>query len=283
MQHAPTIPELDLYGEPGTLPDAVHCEDFVARAPISDWRIEAHRHRHITQLMVLFEGAVDARVDRRRFTMTAGDFLFIPDNSAHDLSIQPGSDGMVLSVLSSALNTAAPYPEALRQTLSHPGHGQMTDTLAQTVQVIRASFAKASAFEPLILITLAQAVLAQVAEVLQPNQSNVSSPGSERLRALDGLIHSHLADGWSASDYARALNISTGHLSRMCRAASGIGAAAYIEQKRIMEACRLLAFTALPMAEIGYRLGYSDPSYFSKRFRSIRGITPSGYRSKLFR
>ena len=47
------------------------------------------------------------------------------------------------------------------------------------------------------------------------------------------------------------------------------------------EASRLLAFTRLPMSEIGYRLGFDDPSHFSKRFRAARGLAPSAYRRQL--
>ena len=60
-----------------------------------------------------------------------------------------------------------------------------------------------------------------------------------------------------------------------------MGAKAYIEQAVMGEASRLLAFTRLPMSEIGYRLGFDDPSHFSKRFRAARGLAPSAYRRQL--
>ena len=47
------------------------------------------------------------------------------------------------------------------------------------------------------------------------------------------------------------------------------------------EACRLIAFTRLPVAEVGYRLGYADPPYFSRRFRLRMGETPSAYRARV--
>ncbi|WP_239017514.1 AraC family transcriptional regulator [Paenirhodobacter huangdaonensis] len=34
------------------------------------------------------------------------------------------------------------------------------------------------------------------------------------------------------------------------------------------------------MAEIGYRLAFDDPAYFSRRFRAVRGLTPSDYRAQ---
>jgi AraC family transcriptional regulator, transcriptional activator of pobA len=90
-----------------------------------------------------------------------------------------------------------------------------------------------------------------------------------------------MADGWGAADYAAALAMTPGQLSRICRAAAGTGAAAYIETATLTEACRLLAFTRMPVAEVGYRLGYADPSYFSRRFRARLSETPTDYRARI--
>jgi len=106
---------------------------------------------------------------------------------------------------------------------------------------------------------------------------------SDRIQKLDTLISQHMVDGWSAPDFAAALSLSTGHLSRLCRQATGLGAAAYIDRKRMVEACRLLAFTQLPISEIGYRVGYGDPSYLTKRFTRAQGLAPSAYRARVTR
>ena len=69
----------------------------------------------------------------------------------------------------------------------------------------------------------------------------------------------------------------------LCRGATGRSASQQIETARMTEAARLLAFTRMSAAEIGYRLGFEDPSYFSRRFRAVRGETPTDYRSRVAR
>jgi AraC family transcriptional activator of pobA len=54
----------------------------------------------------------------------------------------------------------------------------------------------------------------------------------------------------------------------------------YIEAAMMAEARRLLAFTRLQVSEVGYRLGFSDPSYFSKRFKAKEGLTPLAYKAR---
>ena len=56
---------------------------------------------------------------------------------------------------------------------------------------------------------------------------------------------------------------------------------AFLETAAMTEACRLIAFTRLPVAEVGYRLGYTDPPYFSRRFRARMGESPSAYRARV--
>ena len=46
----------------------------------------------------------------------------------------------------------------------------------------------------------------------------------------------------------------------------------------MQEARRLLAYTLMDVAEVGYRLGYEDPSYFSRAFRRETGLSPSAFR-----
>jgi len=45
-----------------------------------------------------------------------------------------------------------------------------------------------------------------------------------------------------------------------------------------VEAKRLLAYSNLTIAEIGYRIGYEDPNYFARFFRQKSGLSPGRYR-----
>jgi len=51
-------------------------------------------------------------------------------------------------------------------------------------------------------------------------------------------------------------------------------------QIKMQEAKRRLAYTQEPASQIAYRLGFEDPSYFSKVFRTHAGVSPSQYRRR---
>ena len=54
-----------------------------------------------------------------------------------------------------------------------------------------------------------------------------------------------------------------------------------IRDRSIHEAKRLLAYTALTVAEVGYELGYLDPAYFTRVFRMATGQTPKAFRARV--
>lgn len=49
----------------------------------------------------------------------------------------------------------------------------------------------------------------------------------------------------------------------------------YIQNIRITEAKRLISSSSLSISEIAYKVGFSDPSFFSKTFKKVTGKSPS--------
>jgi YesN/AraC family two-component response regulator len=56
---------------------------------------------------------------------------------------------------------------------------------------------------------------------------------------------------------------------------------ALVNEIRMKKAEELLSLPNLSIAEISYSLGYDDPDYFSRVFRSFSGMKPTDYRKKI--
>ena len=69
-------------------------------------------------------------------------------------------------------------------------------------------------------------------------------------------------------------------LSRAARAATGLNAKEYIDQRVLLEGRRLLAHTRLSAGEIAERLGFSELTNFIKFFRRNGGESPSEFRRR---
>lgn len=281
MAEPAPIPVFALFGETAPFPDIVHVERISDRAPAHGWRIPPHRHGNLAQLLLIEDGAAEARVDGRDLTLSKGDFLFVPAHSVHGYAFRPGTAGWVLSLPSALVAAGGARRPGLAAALRRATGGPAGDRLVRLAGLLAEGSAETGRFRTELVLGLSGALLAALAGRAAELAPAAAPRRNPRLAGFDALIAAHMAEGWSVADYAAALSVSTGHLSRLCRHAGGLGAKAYLDQAVMEEACRLLAFTRLPVADIGYRLGFDDPSHFSKRFRAARAEAPTDYRRRV--
>lgn len=269
MQAHRRIPSFALYGEQEDFPDVVHCEKMSDRAQRHDWIIPKHRHRHLSQVFLIEKGGGFARLEENELPLIDQMFIFVPTHAVHAFHLTEDTKGRVFSFPKNVV-TSRPAIE----TLGRPVSGALDSTLRSLSELLYAAISLQGAYRETRIVALTHALLASIAE----RQPQAGQPS--RLRELDRLILEHCADAWRPADYASSLCITVGHLTRLCQQATGLSASAYIEAATMAEACRMLSFTHLPVAEVGYRLGYADPAYFSRRFRKSQGLPPSSYRAR---
>lgn len=280
MRRGDSIPLFNLFGETSAFPDVVHCERIRERASAHGWVISAHRHDQMAQLFEIEDGEVETQLDGNTTVLKSGTFLFVPVQVVHGFSFSPGTEGKVLSF---PLAVVAGFGHGSRDaadSLTRPLVGKMQGPLPVLTRLLVETFFGTGTFRTQAALGLSHAIFASLAELGQAEGGSTANASPGYLASLDALIADHMSERWRPGDYAAALSISAGHLSRLCRSARGVSASDYIEAAVMTEACRLLAFSLMPVSEIGYRLGYGDPPYFSRRFRAVQGLTPSGYRAR---
>ena len=82
---------------------------------------------------------------------------------------------------------------------------------------------------------------------------------------------------------AARLGYSPRTLTRACLAATGRSAKQVIDDRVTLEAMRLLAVTDDPIADIGRRLGFPEPTNFGRFFARETGQSPGNFRAALHR
>lgn len=279
MSGVSQIPVFRLFGETGEFPGVVHYERIRDRARLHDWRISPHRHREMVQILHMEKGHADVQIDGKEFALNDGEIVYVPVQVVHGFAFRKGAEGGVFSLPLTLVSNLPSASVDVRGALSHPLRAKLDKLLKTLLSALVETFEQTGTFQAYQLTTLAQSVLVATASLAAKENAAAQSPGQRRMGELDSLLRHDLAVSRSIGDYAQKLGITAGHLNRICREATGISASAYIEAARMVEASRLLAFTQLSISEIGYRLGYEDPPYFSRRFRQVTGKTPSDYRA----
>jgi AraC-like DNA-binding protein len=113
------------------------------------------------------------------------------------------------------------------------------------------------------------------------SQSNIPFVLDEkRLQLLKfiNLIDENYTKRISVSSYANSLLITSRTLSDLTHQLLNKTPSQMIQERIILEIQRLLLHSDLNINQIGYRLGFDDPSYFVKYFKKHTKISPSEFR-----
>ncbi|MDN3204114.1 hybrid sensor histidine kinase/response regulator transcription factor [Algoriphagus sediminis] len=99
------------------------------------------------------------------------------------------------------------------------------------------------------------------------------------LKKVRGLIESEMGnEEFGISEICKVLGVSRTQLHRKLKALTNKSTSQVIRTIRMQEAMRLLENFSLNISEIGYEVGYSNPSHFTQEFIKEFGEAPSFYR-----
>ncbi|MEM7799484.1 MAG: helix-turn-helix domain-containing protein [Chloroflexota bacterium] len=101
------------------------------------------------------------------------------------------------------------------------------------------------------------------------------------VRQFKYLVAKQFQNEQAVSAYAQQLGVTVTHLNNMVKSVTGKTPGRLIRQEIVIEAKRLFAYTDMTAAEVCYRLGFSDPSYFSRFFQREAGVSTLQFRRSL--
>lgn len=101
---------------------------------------------------------------------------------------------------------------------------------------------------------------------------------SLRLKKLFDHISAHYAERLSVAQAAALVAMSGPQFMKTFKRVAGMTLVAYLNHVRLAHGARLLRETSQTIAEIAGAVGFSDQSYFDKRFKRAFGLTPKEFR-----
>ena len=283
------IPRLAIYGETGMPDSDLHLEAMQARAEALAYTVRPHVHPGMLQLLFAIGGVCKATIDGTTHTLVAPCLASIPGGIAHCFNFGPDAAGWILTVAHDHVLEAplVRNEDNLTSLLRQPHLVNLAGS-AQQEALLRTLFTQLDEelrtqrpgrragieyFLRLILLQHWRAV-----EIRQDARHD------DRDRTLfydfRALLEQNFAHHWTVPEYARRLKCTPLRLNRVCRAFSRQTANGVILGRLGEEARRLLVFTTAPAAHIGARLGFQEPSYFTRFFRRQTGVTPGEFRQR---
>jgi AraC-like DNA-binding protein len=121
--------------------------------------------------------------------------------------------------------------------------------------------------------------LANAPGIATADTSAGKSRGDTYGRFADAL-ELHFRELHRAADYAELLGCSVRTLSRAAREATGKGVRELIDERRLLEARRLLGNARWDARSVAVHLGFTDPANFGRFFRDRTGLTPAAFAAR---
>lgn len=138
---------------------------------------------------------------------------------------------------------------------------------------------------PNVDLAIGSGGLRQLAAPTEASPPAGSRPSTHALRArifqeAVQIVAAEFSRPLTLEEVARRVATSPRQLQRIFSEIGGSSFRSYLRRVRLSHAADLLAATDVPVSEVARRVGYSEPSQFTKAFKRAYGATPSDLRER---
>ena len=255
-----------------------------------------HWHPEV-ELTVIQSGEIIYHVNRSVYHLRQGDILFCNANALHSGSMFQKKDCSYLSV------TFDPrliygfqesivfrkYVDPIIQdmgfaaVLFSPENDGYVRLLTALQSLIRLFDRRPAYYEPDMICQLLQ-IWKIIFQCYSPKVPAADYEGKEliRIKQILSYLDQNFMNHITLEDISSVINLCPGECSRLFRRYMNVTLFSYLKEYRISRSLDFLAEPGLSVTEVAALSGFSDPNYYTKVFRSIKGCSPRTYRKKYF-
>ena len=251
-------------------------------------RLQPHFHEFFQVCLLLSPTTV--MLDFQNIRTRGPAVLFISPGQVHTIRPQPGLQGVTVSFTQSFFDDETPPPSQLLELpFFFPDDAQPwirlpseeTDATACLFHNLCDEYDQALAdAEGILRATLRLALLRLARTYARTSPPRKATRGISIVRQFHLELEKHFREETSIAAYATRLGVTPNHLNDIVHEQTGHSAGELIRRRRLLDAKRMLSHSQLSVSEIGYSLGFEDPSYFSRFFRRYEGVTPTVFLEK---
>lgn len=249
-----------------------------------------HRH-NFYEVLYVTEGGGTHYIDFNAYPIKPYTFYFISPGQVHYWNTAAPLEGNILVFMDDFLLLApADYMVLHELSFFHTIEGSPTlqlderehSQVASMFSAIEEEFKTYDFRSASVLRAHLHILLVYIQRICANQEAQAGNPqdkvAQKLTRQFKKLITDQIITGHSLQDYAGQLGVSVNHLSKTVKTTTGRTPGQLIRQEIVLEAKRLFQHTELTATEIGYRLGFDDPSYFGRFFKREVGISPGRFR-----
>ena len=283
------IPRFFLYGEP---PQHVgerflHLEALDDRSRPANWNIRPHTHANLSHVFHIAEGGGEMRADAAAIAFEAPCLLLVPAGVVHGFSWARETHGSVLTVFDGYFHDVVQRARDLSMIFAKPAAlpGAGGVAISDAFERLKRELAWTApghhvAVEALLLTILVEAL--RLAHYTAADAPRAAGPRAALVARFRAMVEARYRDDLGVEAYAEALHVHPKRLRSACLEVAGMPPARIIQDRRLLEAKRLLLYSNMTVAETAYDLGFQDPAYFTRLFTRRCTVSPRRFRQGVF-
>lgn len=236
-------------------------------------------------LTLITEGQLRHDVDHVTQTADVGQWLWVRPGHAQGWHRPGTANGPFILFEADVLSSHA--AKVIAPALTHDAPSVLTphvddaawlhQTALQLLDEQRALGRRPLGMHHALRRSLLEALLVRLASAPEVAASN---DGGDTYARFTDILELRFRELHHADEYARLLGRSVRTLSRAARAATGKGTRELIDERRLLEAERLLAVDGWNARTVAAHLGFTDTANFGRFFRAHTGLTPATFAAR---
>lgn len=271
---------------------AIHYDSLSNLASFFGRDMHVHRHPQYWQIHFVENGHTLFQIDDRQYNLDGACCFVTPAATPHSFQISKTASGHVITINQSLVwefaqeNTADSFrlggTPGFCIAKNNCSEEQNSDwhILEQTITNIKNEWERDTVGKGIIIHSLTQILLVTLLR-LSPtiNQGSIADDEDLKIfRKFSDVIEANYTEHWNLQSYTEAIGVSESRLNQICQRICSNSPKRLINERLLQEARHLLTYTSSSCNEISYTLGFSDPTYFSRFFKSQTGRTAQEYR-----
>lgn len=237
-------------------------------------------HKHdFYQLILMTGGSGDHQIDFTSHKISKNQLFLMKPAQVHSWQLQKARGFVIEFNRDSLKGMGLHAPDLIRQL----------DFTPDSLIVKPAEFESLKTISTLMLeefmnegehldLVLRCHLMALLIQILRKSPLLKQVKGIEVLDRFRHLVEQNFKHEHRVEFYAKELKLTPKALTMQLSRLTGKSPRLVIQERCLLEAKRFLAYSTLPIADIGYELGFEDSNYFTRFFRLHEKMTPARFR-----
>jgi AraC-like DNA-binding protein len=259
---------------------ALRLSELAERMPADDLSRPQRGRYHLLMLVAMGHGR--HAVDFVEYPCRPGTVLWGRPGQVHQFGGQPGFDATLLVFppdLLAPSRALAPLLDDPTAPVCWLPTGEDEDAIIAEVAQLATDCGRYPAGDPVGSDLLRHQLAVLLTRVAALARAEACAPAGDVMARFRHEVEASFARTRRVEDYAALLGYSVRTLTRACLAATGYSAKQVLDARVALEAKRLLGCSDVPVAEVGRRLGFPEPTNFGRFFLRETGLTPGDFRA----